>query len=117
MSAEFNVWLLIVGVVAGGAMTWLVLADSNRRERELDARELPAEATWIARMLGQPLVDAEVAEQVLRAHRLYLGFTPPDALVPADELEVAAEISPGSGLETPAASTARPDPAGEQGRP
>ena len=31
MVAEFNWWLLIVGVVAGGVLTWLVLADTTRR--------------------------------------------------------------------------------------
>ena len=58
MSAEFNWWLLIVGVVAGAALTWLVVADSGRREREISERELPAEATWIARSLA-PAVDAD----------------------------------------------------------
>lgn len=91
MTADFNWWLLIVGIVAGGALTWLVLADSNRREREVSDEELPAEATWIARSLGQAPVDAEVAESVLRAHRRYLGFPPPDALVDPDELVSAGE--------------------------
>ena len=45
MSAEFNWWLLIVGVVAGAALTWLVVADSSRRDREVGERELPAEAS------------------------------------------------------------------------
>ena len=80
MSAEFNWWLLIVGVVAGAALTWLVVADSTRREREVGERELPAEAAWIARSVGQPGVDAEAAEAIL-AHRRYLGFPPPDVLV------------------------------------
>ena len=90
MSAEFNWWLLIVGVVAGGALTWLVLADSNRREREIGERELPAEAGWIARSLGRAALDADTAEQVLRAHRRYLGFPPPDVLVTPEELDALA---------------------------
>ena len=87
MSAEFNWWLLIVGVVAGAALTWLVVADSTRREREVGERELPAEAAWIAKSSGEPGVDAETAERVLRAHRRYLGFPPPDVLVAPEELE------------------------------
>ncbi len=87
MSAEFNWWLLIVGVVAGAALTWLVVADSSRREREVGERELPAEAAWIAKSSGQPPVDADTAERVLRAHRRYLGFPPPDVLIAPEELE------------------------------
>jgi hypothetical protein len=104
--AEFNWWLLILGVVGGAVMAWLVLAESSRRERDIDERELPAEATWIARTLGTPLIDAEVAEDVLRAHRQYLGFTPPDALVPADEL------APGDGLAPPIDGSPAGDRAG-----
>ncbi|MEO5965781.1 MAG: hypothetical protein ABIR11_09980 [Candidatus Limnocylindrales bacterium] len=86
MGAEFNWWLLIVGVVVGGALTWLVLADSTRREREIDDDELSAEASWIARTVASPALDASLAETVLRAHRRYLGFPPPDVLVTPDEL-------------------------------
>jgi hypothetical protein len=86
MSAEFNWWLLFVGIVVGGALTWLVLAESSRRDREVGDEELEAEAAWIARSLAQPLVDAEVASEVLRAHRRYLGYPPPDALVDPAEL-------------------------------
>ena len=86
MNAEFNWWLLIVGVVIGGALTWLVLADLGRRDQEIDEEELRAEAGWLARSLDDPRVDADVAERVLRAHRRYLGFPPPDALVEPGEL-------------------------------
>jgi hypothetical protein len=92
MGAEFSWWLLIVGLVAGGALTWLVLADSTRRERELTDQEVIAEASWIARTLDQPQVDAALAEEVLRAHRRYLGFPPPDVLVdPTDLPELEAK--------------------------
>ena len=101
MSGEFNWWLLIVGLVAGGALTWLVIADSNRREAEISDEEMAAEAGWIARSLGEPLLDADVTERVLRAHRRYLGFPPPDLLVEPDELV---------GLESQRAATGHPDP-------
>jgi len=94
VSAEFNWWLLLVGIVVGGALTWLVLADSNRREREIGDEELTAEAGWISRSLGEPVVDAEVAESVLRAHRRYLGFPPPDALVDPAELVALGDEPP-----------------------
>ena len=86
MSGEFHWWLIIVGILAGGALTWLVMAESTRRDSEIGERELDAEAGWIAGAVDDPLVDAEVAARVLRAHRRYLGFPPPDALVAPDEL-------------------------------
>lgn len=94
MSAEFNWWLLIVGIVAGGALTWLVLADSSRRDQDIADDELTAEAAWIARSAGQPVIDAETAERVLRAHRRYLGFPPPDTFVDPDTLVAIDEAYP-----------------------
>ncbi len=106
MGAEFNWWLLIVGIVVGGALTWLVLADSNRREGEIDEQELPAEAAWIARSLERPAIDADAAEQVLRAHRRYLGFPPPDVLVSPDEIEPLDGRAGGQDDPSPAGPTA-----------
>ena len=117
MSAEFNWWLLIVGVVAGAALTWLVVSETTRREREVGERELPAEAAWIARSVGQPGIDAQAAEDVLRAHRRYLGFPPPDVLVDPDELEAMLDdgtVVPGSRPSADAPSVAS-DPAADPG--
>ncbi len=86
MSAEFNWWLLIVGIVAGGALTWLVIADLDRRDEEISDEETAAEAGWVARSLDDPALDAALAERVLRAHRRYLGFPPPDVLVEPSDL-------------------------------
>ena len=88
---DFNWWLLIIGVVAGGLLTWLVLAESKREEGEIGETELPAEAAWIARTLATPAVDAALAEDVLRAHRRYLGFPPPDVLVAPEDLASIGE--------------------------
>ncbi len=101
MSAEFNWWLLIVGLIAGGALTWLVLAESTRREREIGDEELAAEAAWIARSLHHEAIDGEVARDVLQAHRRYLGFPPPDALVDPDELSVADDPAADLGVPPP----------------
>lgn len=86
VGSEFSIWLLLVGLVAGGALTWLVLAELSRRDEEIDERELRAEATWLASTLDDPRLDAALAEDVLHAHRRYLGYPPPDALISPDEL-------------------------------
>ena len=85
MNAEFNLWLLIVGVALGAALAWLVLADMNRRDEEITRVETSAEAGWLARTVGDGRLDADLAERVLEAHRRYLGFPPPDELVAPEE--------------------------------
>ena len=89
MNAEFNLWLLIVGVALGAALTWLVLADMNRRDVEIGREETAAEAGWLARTVGDARLDADLAERVLEAHKRYLGFPPPDELVAPEEFGVA----------------------------
>ena len=80
--AEFQWWLLIVGLVAGGGLVTLVFMDGARREHEIDERERPAEATWISERLSMEGrdVDPYTAEAVLWAHREYLGLPPPDRI-------------------------------------
>ena len=84
MNAEFNVWLLIVGLVVGAGLAWVVMMDGRRRETEIDAQELPREAAWLSAILAEDGHDVspEAAEQALLLHRAYLGAPPPD---PVDE--------------------------------
>jgi hypothetical protein len=80
VNAEFNWWLLIVGLVAGAALVWLVLADSARRDVDVEAEEIPMEAAWIAATMrddGEE-IDPRTADRVLRLHRAYLAAPPPD---------------------------------------
>jgi len=81
VNAEFNVWLLIVGLVVGAGLVWLVVMDSRRRESEIDAVELPREAAWISAVMREDgdEVSPEVAERLLLLHRAYLDAPPPDA--------------------------------------
>jgi hypothetical protein len=84
VNAEFNVWLLIVGLVLGAGLVWLVLMDSRRHEAEIDADERPREAAWLSLVMAEDgyEVSPEAAERLLILHRAYLGAPPPDAVVP-----------------------------------
>ena len=81
VNAEFNVWLLIVGLVVGAGLVWLVVMDSRRRESEIDAVELPREAAWLSAVMTEDgdEVSPEAAERLLLLHRAYLDAPPPDA--------------------------------------
>ena len=90
VNAEFNVWLLIVGLVVGAGLVWLVVMDSRRRESEIDAVELPREAAWLSAVMTEEgdEVSPEMAERLLLLHRAYLDVPPPDAPEPSDAVEV-----------------------------
>ena len=98
MIAEFNVWLLIVGLVVGAGLAWLVMMDGRRRETEIDAEELPREAAWLSAVLAEDGYDVspEAAEQALLLHRAYLGAPPPDPAPeppdPAPEVPSTTEV-------------------------
>ena len=118
MNAEFNWWLLIVGLVIGAALTWLVMADLTRRDEDVDAAEQASEARWIATILtdsGRPIATERV-DEVLRLHREYLAAPPPDdPILVADEDEAGDPLprTSSSPAGTPRASTTIP---GEPGR-
>jgi hypothetical protein len=80
VNAEFNVWLLIVGLVLGAGLVWLVVMDSRRRESEIDAVERPREAAWLSSVLHEDGFDVspEAADRLLVLHRAYLDAPPPD---------------------------------------
>jgi hypothetical protein len=80
VNAEFNWWLLIVGLVVGGGLAWLVLMDTRRRDVDVDEKERPREAMWLSRMLADEGHDVspEAAERLLVLHRTYLEAPPPD---------------------------------------
>ncbi len=94
MNAEFNVWLLIVGLVVGAGLVWLVVMDSRRRESEVDAVELPREAAWLSAVMREDGDDVspEAAERLLLLHRAYLDAPPPDAPTWPEEVEDAGDV-------------------------
>ena len=85
LMAEFQWWLLIVGLVAGGGLVAVVTMDGRRRDEDVGELERRAEANWIsARLSGRGRdrsVEPRAVESVLRAHREYLSLPPPDELV------------------------------------
>ena len=114
--AEFQWWLLLVGLVAGGGLVAVVSMDSRRREQDIGELEQRAEASWIADQLdvgragearGGP--DAETVEAVLRAHREYLALQPPDRLI----VEAEDDLEP---LDLDRDPDRRPDHVGDDGR-
>jgi hypothetical protein len=82
VNAEFNVWLLIVGLVVGAGLVWLVVMDSRRRDVEIDAVELPREAAWLSSVMREDGFDVspDAAQRLLLLHRTYLDAPPPDGV-------------------------------------
>jgi hypothetical protein len=80
LNGEFNWWLLIVGLVIGAALTWLVMADSTRRDVDITEAEQRGESAWIARILSASGRETppERIQRILRLHREYLAAPPPD---------------------------------------
>ena len=95
--AEFQWWLLIVGLVAGGALVAVVTMDARRREEDIGELERRAEATWIADRVSRRdrAIDATTVEKVLDAHREYLALPPPDQLVTRGPDATSVDTVPG----------------------
>ncbi len=81
--AEFQWWLLLVGLVAGGGLVAVVMMDGARREEDVEAEERPAEAGWIVERLQASgrRADRDVVEAVLALHEQYRTAPPPDEIV------------------------------------
>jgi hypothetical protein len=93
VNAEFNWWMLVVGLVVGAGLVWFVVADQRRREVDIDVEEQVREAIWVSASLADEGHDVspEIAARVLALHRAYLEAPPPDEEPPPDE--VASELS------------------------
>jgi hypothetical protein len=98
VNAEFNWWLLIVGLVVGAGLVWFVVADARRRDADIEADERPREAIWLASVLsreGRPIAP-ETVDRLLQLHRVYLESPPPDDPAPQEP-----PVSTGSGGTRP----------------
>jgi hypothetical protein len=96
VNAEFNWWLLIVGLVVGAGLVWVVVIDSRRREVDVDDAERPREAAWLSKLLEDEghAVSPEAAERLLLLHQSYLDAPPPDD--PPSDADLEAGDQPGS---------------------
>lgn len=106
--AEFNVWLLILGLAAGAAVALLINASLSRSEDDIASVEQAAEAAWIARLIEEHGGRAPVAlvVQILELHRRYLKG---GAGVPLPE-ELPADEPPADESAAATATAAEPDP-------
>jgi hypothetical protein len=104
VNAEFNWWLLIVGLVGGAGLVWLILGDWSRREEEVGEAERARESEWIAESMRDEgaAIDPATAEEVLRRHRVWLRET--GDYDPLDDEWATTGIEP----EPPAAPVAAP---------
>ena len=93
MDAEFNWWLLIVGLVVGAGLVWLVVLDSRRRESDIDTAEAAREALWLSAILTDEgiVVSPATAGRLLELHKAYLASPPPDD---PDDLTEAGDVDP-----------------------
>jgi len=111
VNAEFNVWLLIVGLVVGAGLVWLVILDSRRRESEIDEAERLGEAAWLSAVMAEEGVEVspDTADRMLQLHRAYLEAPPPDGALGGTPATVTDEPS----ADHPATEDAGSEPAEE----
>jgi hypothetical protein len=101
VNAEFNWWLLIVGLVVGAGLVWLVVLDSRRREVDIDQAEGVREAAWLSAVLAEEghEVSPGTAARLLELHRRYLEAPPPDPVESVVDAEPADDADPPSTSE------------------
>ena len=116
MISEFNWWLLLLGLVVGGGLTWLVLAETRRREQDLEEADLADESVWLEERLaeeGRPL-SPDTIERVVQLHREYLSVVPPsegvDEWLPDAPAGASEDAWRTAGWEGPAAGTPEGEP-------
>ena len=114
MIAEFDWWLLIVGLVLGAGLTWLVVSESRREDGDLDERERASEIAWIVARLKRayPRLTVAQVESVLAEHRAYLAAPPPDP----DPASEPAAGRPSGGAPAPASDSERAEEDGIVGQ-
>ena len=74
MIEAWVLWVFLVGLVAGGVVTGLLLVRLPRAEDDVGSAERPAEAAWIGAVIerGGGVAPASLVEEVLDLHQVYL---------------------------------------------
>ena len=110
VNAEFNWWLLIVGLVVGAGLVWYVVFDGRRREIDVAEAERAREATWLSAVLADEGHDVPptVALRLLELHTRYLEAPPPDDPV-AEDVGGSGDDESSEDDEVAIASFATPD--------
>jgi hypothetical protein len=75
MIEAWVLWVFLVGLVAGGVVTWLLMVRLPRREDDVGAAERPAEAAWIHATITRygGVAPTSLVEEVLDLHQAYLA--------------------------------------------
>jgi hypothetical protein len=113
--AEFNLWLLILGIAAGAAVTWVVIGTIARNDDEVAAEEQAAEAEWIAGTIEEHggRAPTQLVTQILALHRRYLhggAVIPVPGPESEEEADTPEEADAPEGADAPGAG----DEAGEE---
>ena len=74
MIEAWVLWVLLVGLAAGGVVTWLLMVRLPRAEDDVSPAERPAEAAWISAVIERygGVAPPSLAEEVLDLHQAYL---------------------------------------------
>lgn len=80
MIPGFDWWLLVLGLLLGGGLTWLLGADYRRAEEDLAADERALEAERLAALASGPAagIGADGVAEILALHRAYIAGAPVD---------------------------------------
>jgi hypothetical protein len=74
MIEAWVLWVLLVGLAAGGVVTWLLMVRLPRAEDDVSPAERPAEAAWISAVIERygGVAPPSLVEEVLDLHQAYL---------------------------------------------
>ena len=111
MNAEFDWWLLFVGIAVGAGLVWFVLGEMRRRQEDIEADELPRQALWLSAAMADDgwTVPPEATTRLLELQGEYLAASPPDE--PGQSWPAMTGSADGTGVSTSVSETPKDVPA------